>query len=118
LIPDPSLHAEVGWLARLVWIDNIPYSYSSSLPLSSLCILPFFLSSSALSPLRSTSPYPFPSPLLHYPSLLLGEGVIRVSDSSLLDQKVMPVLNLLLSATNRGAIPVARTIDIQVVLVM
>ena len=101
-----------------VWIDNIPYSYSPSLPPPSLCVLPLFPSSSALSLLRSASPYPSPSPLLHFPSLLLGEGMIRVSDSSLLDRKVMPVFNLLLSATNRGATPVARTIDIQVVLVM
>ena len=84
-------------------------TYSPSLPLASLCVLPLFLSSSAFSPLRSTSPYPSPSPLFHFPSLLLGEGVIQVSDSSLLDQKVMPVLNLLLSATNQGAIPMART---------
>ena len=39
-----------------------------------------------------------------------------MSDSILLDREVMPVFNLLLTATDRGTTPMASTIDIQVVL--
>jgi len=90
-------------------------------PLPLHCALPISL---LLSP--SSRP-PLPCPLFTLPllaltlssaplSLLLGEGVIRVSDSSLLDREVMPVFNLLLTATDQGATPMASTIDIQVVL--
>jgi len=85
-------------------------------------IPPLFLPASYPS---SHPPLPCPLftlPLLTLPlssaplSLLLCEGVIRVSDSILLDREVMPVFNLLLTATDQGTTPMASTIDIQVVL--